>query len=51
MDVARVLSRKSEELKKTDISSQAFQRIANNKIENVKKNFEKRLCKYYRFLS
>lgn len=35
LDVARILSRKPEELLLTDISSKAFKMIQNNRIENV----------------
>ena len=35
LDVARILSRKPEELALTDISSKAFKMIQNNRIENV----------------
>jgi len=37
LDVARVFSRKAEELSLTDISSKAFKLIGNNKIENVRR--------------
>jgi len=38
LDVARILSRKAEELAITDISTKAFKKLEKNKIENVKKN-------------
>ena len=35
VDVARILSRKAEELAVTDISAKAFKKLEKNKIENV----------------